>query len=141
MTIQELQDSLAKEHQRLYFDWAREVIKLTAAGLTLTVSLQSFYVRANPEGVWLLALCWIGLTVSLLSGLWVLRGQAVVHFEAMDNLRALRKDFPDKGIADALVNEPLAELRTHFVIAYYVMMISFGIALLGLLLFALLNLQ
>jgi hypothetical protein len=140
MTIQELQDSLAKEHQRLFFDWTREVIKLAAAGLTLTVSLQSFYVRANPEGVWLLALCWVGLTVSLLSGLWVLRGQAVVHFEAMDNLRALRQDFPDKGITAALATEPLAELRPHFWVAYYVMMISFGAALLGLLLFALLNL-
>jgi hypothetical protein len=140
MTLQDLQGQLAKEHERLFFDWAREIIKLSASGLTLTVALQNFYVHAHPVGIWLLAICWIGLGISLLSGLYVLRGQVAFYSQARDVLLDMRKAYPEKPLAEALKTEPLAEIQTRYVVAYYVMMSVFALALLGLLLFALLNL-
>jgi hypothetical protein len=140
MTLQDLQGNLAKEHERLFFDWAREIIKLSAGGLTLTVSLQNFYVHTNPSNVWLLALCWIGLGAALVCGLYVLRGQVVFYSQARDVLLDMRKLYPEKALADVLTIEPLAEIRTRYIVAYYAMMCFFAVALLGLLVFALLNL-
>lgn len=140
MTLGELQTQVSREHQRLYFDWAREIIKLAAGALTLTVSLQSFYVKATAHGLWLLAACWIGLTLSLVFGLFVLRGEARLYFDAADALRTLRGRFQDAAIADVLKTEPLAELRRPFVRAYYAMTVAFVVALIGLLLFGIWNL-
>ncbi|MGD0536200.1 MAG: hypothetical protein ABSC03_01010 [Verrucomicrobiota bacterium] len=140
MDISELQTHLAREHKRLYFDWAREIIKLSAGGLTLTVSLQNFYVKPNAHAIWLLALCWIALALALLLGLWVLRGEAVLHYNALDTLRGLRSDFQDQAIAQVLNKESLAELHPRYLRAYRAMPISFAAALVGLVLFGILNL-
>ena len=139
-TLGQLQDMLSREHHRLYFDWAREVIRLSAGALTLTVSLQSFYVKSNAHGLWLLGLCWVGLALALLFGLWVLRGQVRFYGEAFDTLRFLRGKWGDMEISQTLQTEPLAELRTRYVRAYYAMTFSFAAALLGLILFGIWNL-
>lgn len=140
MTPGELQDTLLQKHLCLHFDWAREVIKLSAGALTLTVSLQSFYVKADPHAIWLLGLCWAGLALSLLFGLYVLRGETTFYHEAFEVLRSLRSGWDDKAVAQTLQTEPLAELRGRYVGSYYAMTISFATALLGLILFGILNL-
>ena len=139
MILQDLQGSLAREHERLHFDWAREIIKLSAGGLTLTVSLQSFYVHANASHIWLLGLCWVGLGGALVLGLYVLRGQVAFYSQARDVLLDMRKEYADAHLAAGLKAEPLAEIRTRYRVAYQAMTVSFAAAILGLLAFALLN--
>lgn len=142
MTASELFTELSREHRRLHFAWARDVIKLSASALALTVSLQSLFVKTHPQAIWLLAVSWASLASAILCGLWSLRGEIDLYFTAADSLSFLRSktNENERMISEILKTEPLAELRPRYKRAYNTMIIFFAIGLLGFVLFGILNL-
>lgn len=73
-----------------YFNWIRQIVTLSASGLTLLVALQKNYVPQNPTGLWLLQLCWCLLAISIVSGLLVLFGESQRNLDAANYLRKKR---------------------------------------------------
>jgi TctA family transporter len=141
MNSTELYHKLMDEHRRLHFGWARDVIKLSASGLALTVSLQSFFLKPHSQTLWMLAVSWGCLVFAILFGLWALRGEVDLYYTAADSLGFVRsKTTNEQAISQILQNESLAELRPEYKRAYSAMIAFFVAGLLGFVLFGILNL-
>jgi hypothetical protein len=127
-------------------DWLGRLVTLSSGALTLLVSLQNTYVPKNPQEIWLLAGCWIGLGISVLAGILALFGAVRVHEEFHI---ALWKKIEDDGRspseiprfeAQAMIASIPYKYRSIFHGAIFLCSSSFAVAVLMLGWFAVLNL-
>lgn len=141
----ELLDELAKQlndkHYKPYFDWIRNVITLSVAALTSLVALQQSYIPKEPKLIWVLALCWIALLLTILSGIYALRSEFTSRLESFNALNRMRREMGDAMAAQEIRRRGLVAKppRMHYV-AVRVMLWAFVSALCALSMFAVSNL-
>lgn len=128
-------------HHKPYYDWIRNVITLSVAALTSLVALQQSYIPKEPKFIWMLALCWIALLCTILSGIYALRSEFMSYLDSIDTLNRMRRN---KGEAMAALEIQRSGLtakpnRWHR-LAVKIMQWSFVLALCALSMFAVLNL-
>jgi hypothetical protein len=141
VTLDDIDRRLVSAHVKPYYDWIRRVISLSTVSLTLSVSLQSHYIpKEEPKWVWLLALCWVSLAISVLFGVLALRGEYKTPLDAARELRQSRIDYGDEAAASAAARNPDFKPKDKFKWAQRVMIFSFVSGVVSLAFFAVRNL-
>ena len=139
--LNELAKVLIDRHHKPYYDWIRNVITLSVAALTSLVALQQNYVPKDPNLIWLLATCWLGLLCTILSGIFALRSEYTSHLESLRSLSALRREKGDCNAAQELNQRGLVTHPSGWhKISVKIMLWSFVIAICSLSVFAVSNL-
>ena len=121
--------------------WIRYLVSLTGAALTLLVSLQGFYVPANPQGIILLQICWVSLAVGLCAGVLFFYGEAYSQLEAAKSLQDGRDVLGDHGMADFLKKSNGLHFRKRvlFRLSAHFLVVCFLVGLVCLAWFAVIN--
>jgi len=131
-----LLDKASEKHHIAYYSWIRFVITLSSGALTLLVGLQKHYVAQNPECILLLQASWVFLFFTICLGLIALYGEQSTHLGVVDALLKYRALPHEKRNAnDAISIQP----KKHIKCAQRALPLTFGGALLFLVLFAVLN--
>lgn len=139
--LNELAKILIDRHHKPYYDWIRNVITLSVAALTSLVALQQNYVPKEPKLIWLLAMCWIALLCTILSGIFALRSEFMSHLESLRTLNTLRREKGDCNAAQELEHRGLlSNPSCGHNISVKIMQWSFVIAICSLSAFAVSNL-
>lgn len=128
-------------HHDAYYSWLRYVVTLASGSLTLLVALKSNYVPNNPQGLWLLQLCWMVLVLSILGGVLALHGEYRTPLDLAAEIRKNQAEhgdhYTEKMLDDSLATSP----RKLFLIAGKSVFPLYALSLVLLVAFAALNLQ
>lgn len=82
-----------------YYEWLRHLVTLATGTLTVTVTLQGYYVPKAPLLPWALVGAWLCLVLSIGAGLFALRWQYRGPLKAAKSLRLLRARLGDAAAA------------------------------------------
>jgi hypothetical protein len=140
VTLDEIEQRLSEEHRKPYYEWTARIVTLASGALTLLVGLQNTYVAANPNNIWLLKSCWIGLMISILLGLMALYGESQTFLDAKNEIRRMRHD-----LGDDKASQEIARTRGKFPekamyrYARNCMSLSFALSFVALACFAVIN--
>jgi hypothetical protein len=139
ITLDEVEERLAIEHRKPYYDWTARIVTLSSGALTLLVGLQNNYVADNPKAIWLLQSCWIGLMISILAGLVALYGEAQLFSDARNYIKETRANLGDFEAARRLeIMKGFAE-KAIYRRARKLMFLSFALSFLCLGIFSVMN--
>ncbi len=112
--LDDIEKNLVKEHWVGYYNLTRQLVVLSSGALTLTISLQKFYIPASPSSLWLLQFSWICWILSLLFGLLVLYGEVQIPLDHVNQLRKARDKDGDHKTAISLLEFPFFRVRTLY---------------------------
>jgi len=140
VTFEDVERRAVGAHIKPYYDWLRLVVTLALAALTTLVALQGHYVPSKPKFPLLLALGWVSLSLTIVSGLWALRSEYSTPLRSIQRIRSLRREHGDAYAAAALSkNSGTLPAPTHKW-AVRGMVGSFLVALIAICAFAIANL-
>jgi len=140
ITLDDLEFALNQTYHKAHEDWMGRLVTVSAMTLTLTVSLQNIYVRANAQGLWLLRGCWIALAIAVLASLAGLYAQVIKPLEAWKDVREKRKNLGDAKAVESIRAQ--AGWRTdRFRIYEIIAVIAFVLAVVFLTAFSVQNLN
>jgi hypothetical protein len=140
LQLNAIEKQLLDEHHNYYYQWMKHLVTLSSGGLTILVSMRNSYIPDSPTALWLLSGCWLLLCLSLLSGLMALYGQAASPLDAALRLKTSRKNEGDlKTLAQAMYGGFVIFPHKIYRYAYFGATLFFGIALVSLLCFAVMN--
>ena len=129
-------DKASEKHHTAYYSWIKFVITLSSGALTLLVGLQKHYIAQNPECILLLQASWVFLFLTICLGLIALYGKQSTHLDVVDALLKYRtRPREERNAKDAIIVQP----KKHIKYAQRALPLTFGGALLFLVLFAVLN--
>jgi hypothetical protein len=140
VTLDDIERRLVSEHRKPFYEWIRHVVGLSTASLTLLVALQSHYIPNDPKGIWLLAVCWLSLALSVISGVLALRGEYQTPLDAARNLREKRRAHGDAETVAWVARGSGYIPRPIFKWARGVMVCSFLLGVVSIAVFAVWNL-
>ena len=141
VTLEDVERRLIEIHRGAYYSWIRQVVTLAAGCLTVLVALKNNYVPANPQALPLLIACWVGLALSILSGVVALYGEAQTPLDAINKMRRDRRVLGDEATAQKLMNNSKANPRKIYKYAHKTLYFCFSVSLVLLCVFAILNLR
>ena len=114
VTFEDVERRLVGEHRKPYYDWLRHVVTLALAALTTLVALQGHYVPLKPVLPLLLAIGWVALAFTIVSGLFALSGEYSTLLLAARRVREMRATKGDQFAATSLnTNSGTLPSRTH----------------------------
>ena len=123
-----------------YYAWIRHVVTLASGTLTVLVALKSNYVPVDPQHLWLLKLCWVVLALSILSGVLALRGEWQTPLDSANQIQKNRKKHGEHYASQVVTSGSAIPVRKVFSYAAECLVPFYGLSLLLLVLFAVLNL-
>jgi hypothetical protein len=120
-------DHAVEKRNEAYYSFCDKLIALSTGAIALSVTLKSSFVPTSPNYLWTLKLSWICFTVSILAALIIQWGRAWIWNKRVKEIR----------------NNEYSEgrLPKSYSLARWVMFISFIIAILSFVFFAIANLQ
>jgi hypothetical protein len=136
ITFEEVQDRLLEAHRTPYFAWLNSILTLSSIELTLLVTLgiDTIKTAEYPE---LIRICWVCLTISVLTGVHSTATAWVLPLKAAAQISADRKKYGDESTARSM-SRPLQPPLMHRVCSA-VMLWSFSISTLCLCTFGFAN--
>lgn len=137
--LDDIEKKLLKKSWDGYYNFARQIVTLSAGALTLTISLQKFYIPQHPLGLWLLQLAWVSWILSLLFGFLVLYGEVQIPLDNLNQLRKARDKNGDLETGVSLLEFPFFEVRSLYRKSYFLMVSCFLLAIFSITIFSILN--
>lgn len=141
VTIEELERRHYVAYSENLAAWHKHVTTLSSGGLTLLVSFQTNYIPQNPIAISLVQVCWVSLAVCICCGLLVIYGQAQSRLDAANNLREIRYVQGEEAAVNLVktTNGLHFVERTIFSIARNLLPVTFLVALVSIVWFAVIN--
>lgn len=121
------------ESTKIYEDFPNRITQLSTVALTISITFRSSFVSHSPLSPWLLSMSWGLFVISILSGLFVYWGKAILHIDIAKSLTNALKT--GEKVAPFSNSEP----RPYYQWAWKIMIFSFAIALIFLCSFAVRN--
>ena len=133
--LDKLMTEINEKHITAFYSWIRLIITLSSGALTLLVGLQKSYVPQNPEHILLLKASWIFLLLSICIGILASYGEPRSQQDLLKQLKKYR-NLPPEGRNNKSIG---VEPRKYIQYAQKALPLTFGGALLFLVLFAVFN--
>ena len=133
--IDKLLTEINEKHITAFYSWIRLIITLSSGALTLLVGLQKTYVPQNPEYILFLKASWIFLLLSICIGILASYGEPRSQQDLLKQLKSYRNLSPKDRNNESIGVEP----RKYIQYAQKALPLTFGGALLFLVLFAVFN--
>ncbi|MGE4500140.1 MAG: hypothetical protein AB7C96_07305 [Hydrogenovibrio sp.] len=141
VTLDDIERRHVTAHITPYYSWIRHVVSLSTASLTALIALQGHYLPSHPQAISLLALSWLSLLLTVLSGLVALRSEYATPLAAVKKIREMRRDHGDMYAANQIQQRNSTPPHWSHKWAVRLMLSAFSIGLICLCIFAVINLM